>query len=277
MHAMNPAPRDARFSEYLRTWRRKRRLSQLELALESGVSQRHVSFLESSRARPSRAMVLQLSEALGVPIRDRNDWLTAAGFAPLFRRSSFQDPAMQQVMAAVRMMLANHDPFPAIAMDRAWNVVTANESFERMNTTMGDERWQRAEGQPRNLLRLLFHPGGIRPLVANWEQVAPLLWFRAKREAETWGSEEMQAVISELRPFWDEVGNALPEDAALFPVMTVDLALGDVRLSLFTVISTFGTAQDVTTDDLRIEMFFPADQATERLFRFQAATETPSS
>ena len=274
---MNPAPRDARYSEYLRTWRRKRRLSQLELALESGVSQRHVSFLESSRARPSRAMVLQLSEALGVPIRDRNDWLTAAGFAPLFRRSSFQDPAMQQVMAAVRMMLANHDPFPAIAMDRAWNVVLANDSFEKLNQALGAHRWQRAEGEPRNLMRLFFHPGGIRPLVPNWEQVAPLLWFRARREAEAWGGEEMRHLIEELLPYWNEASHALPEDSALFPVLTVDFLLGDARLSLFTVISTFGTAQDVTTDDLRMEMFFPANEVTERAFRALAVTETPSS
>lgn len=255
------------FASLLRTWRRERRLSQLQLALESGISQRHLSFLESERARPSRVMVLQLSEALGVPIRERNNWLTAAGFAPIFRGRSFDDPAMEQVMAAVRMLLANHDPFPAIAMDRAWNVVMGNASFEKLSAALGDGRWQQTGGQARNLLRLFFHPGGIRPIVTNWEQAAPLLWFRAKREADSWGGAELRRLIAELRPFGDEANSRVPEDATLYPVLTIDLALGDARMSLFTVISTFGTAQDATTDELRIEMFFPADRATELLFR----------
>jgi len=117
------APRTAEaspFPQLLKSWRQKRRLSQLDLALESGVSQRHLSFLELGRARPSRRMILQLSETLEVPLRERNDWLVAAGFAPIFRARPLDDPQMNQVMAAVRMMLANHEPFPAIAIDRAW-------------------------------------------------------------------------------------------------------------------------------------------------------------
>ncbi|NUP87059.1 MAG: helix-turn-helix domain-containing protein, partial [Burkholderiaceae bacterium] len=120
----------AGFAGLLRTWRRKRRWSQMELSLESGVSQRHVSFLESGRARPSREMILQLSETLEVPLRERNSWLIAAGFAPLFSARELDDPRMGQVMGAVRMMLANHEPFPALALDRAWNVRLANGAFE---------------------------------------------------------------------------------------------------------------------------------------------------
>src|SRR5476649_3060071 len=114
--------RDSGFPLLLRSWRQKRRLSQLDLALSSGVSQRHVSFLESGRAKPSRSMILQLSETLEVPLRERNEWLTAAGFAPIFRARPLDDPQMGQVMAAVRMMLENHEPFPAVAIDRAWNI-----------------------------------------------------------------------------------------------------------------------------------------------------------
>ena len=113
---------DGAFAHLLRNWRHRRRLSQLDLAVTSGVSQRHVSFLESGRARPSRSMILQLSETLEVPLRERNDWLTAAGFAPVFRARPLDDPQMSQVMAAVRMMLTNHAPFPAVAIDRAWNI-----------------------------------------------------------------------------------------------------------------------------------------------------------
>ena len=118
------------FPQLLKTWRAKRRLSQLDLALESGVSQRHLSFLESGRANPSRSMILQLSETLEVPLRERNQWLVAAGFAPVFRERPLDDPQMTQVMTAVRMILKNHEPFPAIALDRAWNIRMSNAPFE---------------------------------------------------------------------------------------------------------------------------------------------------
>jgi transcriptional regulator with XRE-family HTH domain len=125
------------FARLLRDWRQKRRWSQLDLALTSGVSQRHISFLESSRANPSRAMILQLSEALDVPLRERNQWLTAAGFAPLYRTRTLDDPQMAQVMGAVRMMLSAHEPYPALALDRAWNVLIANRPFEALTALLG--------------------------------------------------------------------------------------------------------------------------------------------
>lgn len=249
-----------RFAVLLKTWRQKRRLSQLELALTSGVSQRHISFLESGRARPSREMILRMSETLEVPLRDRNGWLVAGGFAPVFQARGLEDPQMAQVMAAVRIMLANHEPFPAIAVDRAWNVRLANGAFERLTGALGADIWERVGGGGRNLMRLFFHANGIRPMVVNWDVIAPLLWLRAQREAEA--AEELRGLLAELGPM--EFGT--PE-TTLLPVLPVELALGAVRISLFTVISTFGTAQDVTADELRIECLFPADAATERLFR----------
>ena len=173
----------------------KRRLSQLELALSSGVSQRHVSFLEMGRAKPSRKMILQLSETLEVPLRERNEWLTAAGFAPVFRARPLDDPH-NQIMSAVRMMLTNHEPFPAVAIDRAWNIRLANKAFDRMGAMLGADLWQRVGGKQRNLMRLFFHPNGIRPLVTNWTAVAPLLWHRAQREAEALGGQEMKQVLT---------------------------------------------------------------------------------
>lgn len=272
-----PVPRGAdapAFPSLLRTWRRKRRLSQLDLALTSGVSQRHVSFLESGRAQPSRAMILQLSETLEVPLRERNDWLVAAGFAPVFRTRPLDDPQMSQVMAAVRMMLANHEPFPAVAIDRAWNIRMANGPFERLAAQLGADLWERVGGARRNLMRLLFHPRGIRPVVVNWLQVAPLLWHRARREAETLGGDEMQQLLDELQPSQDAATLWVPDDPALVPVLPLVLAAGPLQISMFTVIATFGTAQDVTADELRIESFFPADAATEAFFR-QAAAVVP--
>ncbi len=261
---------DSGFPLLLKTWRQKRRLSQLELALSAGVSQRHISFLESGRAKPSRSMILQLSETLEVPLRERNDWLTAAGFAPVFKARPLDDPQMNQVMNAVRMMLKNHEPFPAVAIDRGWNIRMANAPFEMLNAMLGADLWQRLGGMERNLMRLFFHPNGIQPFVTNWRAIAPLLWHRAQREAEALGGQEMKLVLTELNPYQDADTLWAAEDAALVPVLPLEIEKDGVRISLFTVIATFGTAQDVTADELRIESLFPADAATEKLFRAAA-------
>lgn len=258
------------FPLLLKTWRHKRRLSQLDLALSSGVSQRHVSFLESGRARPSRGMILQLSETLEVPLRERNDWLTAAGFAPVFKARPLDHPQMNQVMNAVRMMLTNHEPFPALAVDRAWNIRMANAPFELLNAMLGADTWNRIGGAQRNLMRLLFHPNGIKPFIANWNAIAPLLWQRAQRESDAFAGQEMRDVLAELAPLQNDSILWTADDAALVPVLPLEIEKDGVRISLFTVIATFGTAQDVTADELRIESFFPADDATEQLFRAAA-------
>ena len=258
------------FPRLLRDWRQKRRWSQLELALTSGVSQRHISFLESARANPSRAMILQLSEALEVPLRERNLWLMAAGFAPIYRQRTLDDPQMAQVMGAVRMMLAAHEPYPALALDRAWNVLVSNRAFEALTALLGADIWERIGGGTHNLMRLFFHPQGIRPLVTNWAAVGPLLWQRAAREAHALGGGDMQAVLDDLSPFQEPEILWSGMDSALLPVAPFMLAAGALRISLFAVIATFGTAQDVTTDELRIETLFPADAETEALLRQMA-------
>ena len=258
------------FPRLLREWRQKRRLSQLNLALSSGVSQRHVSFLESGRANPSRNMILQLSETLEVPLRDRNAWLTAAGFAPLFRARTLDDPQMGQVISAVRMMLTAHEPFPAIALDRAWNIRMSNTAFDRLDALLGPDVWARIGGAERNLMRLFFHPQGIRPLVTNWAVVGPLTWRRAQREAEALDGREMKAVLAELAPMQDPQVLWSAPDTALTPVVPFNILVQGVQISTFAVVATFGTAQDVTADELRIETLFPADAATEALFRSPA-------
>lgn len=268
LHTMEPASRigDA-FPNVLKTWRTKRRMSQLELALASGVSQRHVSFLESGRAKPSRAMILQLSETLEVPLRERNDWLTAAGFAPVFRARPLDDPQMALVMNAVKVMLTSAEPYPAVAIDRAWNIRLANGPFEMMGAMLGEDLWTRVGGPERNLMRLFFHPKGIKPFVKNWKLVGPLLWHRAQREAESLGGEEMKSVLADLAQHQDAETLWAAEDAALVPVLPLEMEKDGLKISLFTVIATFGTAQDVTADELRIETLFPADAPTEQLFR----------
>lgn len=265
----------AGFPRLLREWRQKRRLSQLDLALTSGVSQRHVSFLESGRANPSRNMILQLSETLEVPLRDRNLWLTAAGFAPIFRARALDDPQMALVMSAVRMMLKAHEPFPAIALDRAWNVALSNKPFDLLGAMLGEDVWARVGGDQRNLMRLFFHPQGIRPFVTNWPVVGPLMWRRAQREAEALGGLEMKAVLEDLAPHQDSAVLWSAADTALLPVTPFNMEVKGVRMSMFAVVATFGTAQDVTADELRLETLFPADAETEALFRGAAAGSQP--
>lgn len=262
----------AGFPRLLREWRQKRRLSQLDLALNSGVSQRHVSFLESGRANPSRNMILLLSETLAVPLRDRNLWLTAAGFAPVFKTRALDDPQMGPVMSAVSMMLRAHEPFPAIALDRAWNIRLSNSAFDRLGSLMGDDIWRRVGGGERNLMRLFFHPDGLRLFVTNWQAVGPLVWQRAQREAEALGGLEMKAVLDSLAPFQDADILWSAAETALVPVMSFNMSIGGLSVSMFAVIATFGTAQDVTADELRIETLFPADAQTEALFRGASAS-----
>jgi transcriptional regulator with XRE-family HTH domain len=269
--ALAPEGDHGAFAQKLRYWRQMRRLSQLDLALSSGVSQRHVSFLESGRAKPSRTMILQLSESLGVPLRERNDFLVAGGFAPMFKARPLDDPQMAQVLGAVRMMLDSHAPFPAVAIDRAWNIRLSNAAFDRIGMMMGEDVWARVGGDSRNLMRLFFHPDGIRNLVLNWRAIAPLLWHRAQREADTMAGEDMQALLGALRPFQDEHTLGGASSAGLVPVLPLELGAGEVRLSMFSVIATFGTALDITAEELRIESFFPADAATENLLRAAAS------
>jgi len=212
-------------------------------------------------------MVLQLTEVLEVPLRERNDWLLAAGFAPVFRARELGDPQMAQVLSAVRTMLANHEPFPALAVDRVWNIRLTNAPFDHLTEMIGHEVWQRIGGPDRNLMRLLFHPEGLRPFVANWSTIGPLLWHRARREADAVGGDEMKAVLEELSPVQDADTLGSGQEAPLVPVLPLILEKDALRLSLFTVISTFGTPQDVTADEMRIESFFPSDAETEALFR----------
>lgn len=260
------------FGGLLRHWRTSRRLSQLELALATDVSQRHVSFLESGRARPSRGMVMRLSEALCVPIRERNALLHAAGFSAAFGRSDLSAPAMTPVREALRFMLDHHEPYPAIVVDREWNLVMTNQGLPRLFGLVGDLEQAVAAtcgDRPANVYRLTFHPAGLRPYIANWSQVAPHLLQRLMRQATDTGSEASHALLEEL------LGDgSLPRhwggpafDEPLEPVLSLELAVAGHALRLFSVISTFGTPQDVTTDELRVESFFPADETTAAVLR----------
>jgi transcriptional regulator with XRE-family HTH domain len=221
----------------LQYWRRVRNLSQLALAHEASMSPRHLCFLETGRARPSREMVLLLAETLAVPLRERNALLLAAGFAPMFRESTLDDPDLAPVRTAIDAILNQQEPYPAVVMNRHWDIVRANRAASRFFALLLDGRTPPAGTS--NVLRLMFHPEGLRPAVENWEAVAQALIHRVHREA---------------------VGGAL--DDAVVPVVPVTFRHGDRTFRFFSAVTVLGTPQDVTVQELRIECFFPLDRDT---------------
>jgi transcriptional regulator with XRE-family HTH domain len=255
----------------LREWRSVRRMSQLSLALEADVSPRHLSFVETGRAVPSREMVLMLARALDVPFREQNAMLTAAGYAPVYRETGLGDPGMAEMRRALELLLRQNEPFAALALDRAWDIVMANAGYARFVELLGLGQVEpyRVLPPPRaNLMRLLFGP--LRPVIANWDVVARALLERARREASADRDparrrvieECVQAAPAEWRVPWPDAPSSL--------VLTVDIRIGDLEVRLFTTIATLGTAQDITLQELHIESFHPADAATERLLRAMA-------
>lgn len=246
----------------LRDWREKRRLSQLALSLDTGVSARHLSFLETGRSRPSRRMIATLAEALDVPLRIRNDMLLAAGFAPLYRESSLELLGSVHVRRAIDLILTKQEPYPAVVMDRGWNLLTANRAAERFFGRLIDLA---SVHPPWNVLRLMFDPHGLRPYVVNWESTARALVGRARREALCGVVDsELEVLLAELV----ELGGPLrpscePETpGSELPVLPVEFEKSGLRERYFSTITTLGTPQDVTLQELRIECFFPADDAT---------------
>src|SRR5258706_588974 len=263
------------FGPMLRAWRRRRGASQLALALQSGVSQRHVSFLESGRAKPSREMVVQLSTALDVPLRQRNTMLLAAGFAPVYRESNLGAPELAQVRQAIARMLKQQEPYPAVVIDRLWNLLEANEAAVAFTLFLHEGPPPAPPpGKPANLLRSLLDPNGLRPKLANWEEVARYLVSTTYAEILADGGEpKALAFIEEVMAYPDVPASfrKLRFEEGPPPVLTLDYIVGGKSLSVFTTIATLGTPQDVTLQEVRIECFFPADERSDALFKSLAA------
>lgn len=257
----------------IREWRRRRRLSQLALASEAEISQRHLSFLESGRARPSRAMLLHLAERLGVPLRERNVLLVAAGFAPHFPQRAYDDPAMAAARAAVARVLAAHAPYPALAVDRHWSLLEANAAVAPL--LAGAAPWLLRP--PVNVLRLSLHPEGLAPRIANLPEWRAHILERLRCQAEQTADPALLALLAELRGM--PGGAPLRVDHAAGAV-AVPLRLrvpaggegsGPAVLSFLSTTTVFGTPVDVTLSELAIEAFLPADAATAAALRDAAA------
>ncbi|HEX2384764.1 MAG TPA: helix-turn-helix transcriptional regulator [Acidimicrobiales bacterium] len=250
-----------RVGDLLRDWRQRRRISQLDLALEAEVSARHLSFVETGRSRPSRELVLHLAEHLDVPLRERNSLLLAAGYAPSYRARSLDTDELEPVRQAIDKILKGHEPFPAVVVDRGWNVVSANSALLSL---LGAAVSPGLLEPPANALRIALHPDGLAPHIENFTEYADHLLARLDRQASMIGSDELRELARELRSYPGVPGGSVNHENAserLFAPLVLRLQPGP-RLTFFSTIATFGTALDVTVAELAIEQFFPADAAT---------------
>ncbi len=260
---------DGAFGRLLREWRARRRMSQLDLAVEAGVSSRHISFIETGRAQPSREMVLLLARVLDVPLRDRNDLLTAAGYAPMYRATDLEAPAMAQVRRALDFILRQQEPYPALVLDRHWNVLQVNEGSARVQAYFLDPAAV-AELGPPNAMRLMFHPRAFRPYIVNWEATAASLIQWLHRDAVSgFGDAETRGLLEELLSYPDVPRHwrSLDLDTSTAPFLPIEFRKGELELRYFTTLTSLGTPHDITLQELRIESFFPADEATEEASR----------
>jgi transcriptional regulator with XRE-family HTH domain len=253
--------------DHLREWRQRRRMSQLELALEAEISTKHLSFLETGRSQPSRDMVLNLAERLEVPLRERNVLLLAAGYAPVFRERPLADPALQAARSAVDLVLQGHEPYPALAVDRHWTMVAANRAVTRL---LGGAAAALLK-PPVNVLRLSLHPDGLAPRIANLAEWRAHLIERLRRQVEASADATLAELLRELSayPAPRRPASALSTNDKDYAGVVVPLRLvvdGGV-LSFFSTTTVFGTPIDITLAELALESFFPADAATAEALR----------
>ncbi|MFT4113114.1 helix-turn-helix domain-containing protein [Silvibacterium sp.] len=249
-------PHVSSVGDLLRYWRGQRGWSQLDLAFEGGTSQRHLSFVESGRSVPSRSLLVTLSDALNVPLRERNALLLAAGYAPVYAETALDDATMKVVSGAIDQMLRNHEPHPALLMDRYWNVLRTNTAATRLFGSLIDLE---AFARPRNLLELTFDPAGLRPHIEDWENFAAGILQRVRREAIGLVIDpRLQLLLDKLRRY--PGANHLPVSTSPDgPILPITFLRGEERLSYFSLVTTIGTPQTVTAQELRLECMFPLD------------------
>ena len=253
---------DRGVGELLRGWRQHRRLSQLDLANEAEVSTRHLSCVETGRARPSRQFVLHVAEHLDVPLRARNELLVAAGYAPVYGQTDLEAPEMTEVRQALDLVLTHAEPFPALVVDRHWNLVRANRGIGLMLHAVAPHLLDPIP----NLVRASLHPEGLAPYLEDFEVYSAHVLTNLRREAAALGDPELLALHDEVARY-PGVRTSMPVDAPPGLVLPVRLRTPYGLLSFFTTIARFGTAADVTLAELSVESFFPADEATDRAVR----------
>ena len=271
---VSPNPRSPilapKIGQLLRGWREQRRLSQLELALQAEVSTRHLSFVETGRATPSRSMVLHLADALDIPLRERNQLLLAAGYAPVYGETALDSPAMRNVRTTVRHLLDAHEPNPAVVVDRYWNIIEANAGATLF--TEGLPEFLRTPTV--NVMRVSLHPEGAARSIVNFAEWRAYLLGRLRREVAHSQDAALAALYAEVRAY--EHAAAHDDDDDMEPlaatpdrevVIPLRYQLGDTELTFLSTVAVFGTPHDITVAELAIELFFPADSATAAVLR----------
>jgi len=253
------------FGEHLRHWRQHRRLSQLDLASEADISTRHLSFVETGRSVPSREMVLRLSERLDIPLRERNTLLVAAGYAPMYRERTLDDPALASARQAVELILKSHEPYPALALDRHWNLVAANRMVPHLLVGADPKLLQ----GPINVLRLSLHPRGLASKIVNLVQWRNHLFERLRQQIAATADPVLVALLEELRayPQVKGAGDLHLDGEHLGVVMPFRFSTPNGVLSFISTTTIFGTPVDVTLQELAMETFFPADDFTAQALR----------
>ncbi len=245
------------FGGLLKDWRNRRRMSQLDLGLYANVSAKHIAFLETGRSAPSRSMVVQLSEALNVPRADRNSLLNAAGFASVYQSRNIHDDEMAHVRAAVEWTLKRHHPFPALAVDRHWKLVMVNPAAEMMLGNLGLKVGD-------SMLEAALESSALRDAVEDWSEVARHMSVRLRTESAHLGGDPVLDAAAEKLAKEAEAKNVDP-DTPLQVIVPTRYRAGDMVLSFFTTLAQFGSAEDIALADLKIELFFPADEATKQV------------
>jgi len=253
------------FGESIKRWRKIRGLSQLELSFTADISSKHISFLETGRSHPSREMVIRLSQALDVPLNERNVLLAQSGFAEAYSRRSLDTPEMKPVHKALKLMLDNHSPYPAIVLDWDWNIVMANAPQQQLTLLVK----QACPNFPdtTNIMELLFDKNGFRPFVKNWEEVSFHLLQRLQRERlmhQDRSSNLLDRLLAypDIPKNWDTLINTQHSE----PMIHIALQFGDIELKMFSTLASFGTPIDITMQELIIEQYFPVDEPTKAFF-----------
>jgi len=263
MHAV--AVQQRPIGDLLREWRRHRHLSQLDLATGAEISTRHLSFMESGRSQPSRDMILRLAEYLDISLRERNQLLVAAGFAPAYRERTFDDPALSAVRRTIQLLLKGLEPYPALVVDRHWKLVESNQATQRLLAGLVPQWLQ----PPINVLRLSLHPSGLAPYIHNLPVWRAHLLDRLRRQVDATNDPELISLLQELRSY--PGGNDAPAHDAIGPhgaiAVPMELALGDTVLSMLSTTTVFGTPMDITLAELALEAFVPADDTTAHRLR----------
>jgi transcriptional regulator with XRE-family HTH domain len=267
MNAITMAdPRRRPVGALLREWRERRRLSQLDLAIQADISARHLSFVETGRSRPTPAMILRLTEQLEVPLRERNVLLLAGGYAPAYPQHGLDAPELDNVRAALRQVLAGHEPYPAVVIDRWWDLQDANSGIGMLVEGCAPALLK----PPVNVLRLSLHPDGMAPRIANLGQWRAHLLTQLRHRARTLGDQRLADLYDELADYPGGTGDTLASGNGV--VLPLRYRYGDQELAMFSISATVGTATDVTVEELAIESFYPADAATAAAFRHLSIT-----